>query len=185
MAAINYAKLHEQEHVFVLLPSPIPPSVIGALLKEAGGILHDDFVDFPRTDRVEPWQSGSISTVTLFTGDSDLEYHFDDPDADDSRSCDRLRLSHLMATVSAEAVERFLDLVAALEERTRGVIEHQGRQLSVDELRDRFSAYREDIAEELAEEPGSEFLAITIAESYPRPAAHNKPAMDKPDPAAS
>ena len=168
MPSIDFSRLHEREDVLILLPAPLRPSEVEQMLRRIGGVPHDDFVEFPRTDEIQVWQTATITTVSLYSSDRELNHYFDDPDHEDLPECDRLQLKFLMATVPSEIVASFLDLVEEVQQSSGGRIEHEGRQISSDELRCLFESYMEDLAEELAEVPGSEFLAITIAESYPR-----------------
>lgn len=169
MSGINLNNLHESESFSILLDSPSKLDAIYKILKSLGGVPYDDFIEFPRLDAVQSWQSSNIANVTLLSNETPLEYYYgDDEEEIDNFYCDQIQLQILMASVSDEAIDLFIKLVGFLQELTTGCITHREQQVNLDEVQPIFSKYRQDIALELDEKPGSKLLVITIAESYPR-----------------
>lgn len=165
---INLSKLHESESVTLLLSSPLHPKSIAQTLGAIGFEYCDDFCFLPRSDTAEQWQSSNIATVTFFQGDTEVNYYFDDVVADEPL-CDRLVFEYLFASLPPCFIKRFLDIIRESQLLLLGVLEHRGRHTDIQSLEVIFGTYLDEVGEELAEKPGSEFLARIISDFYPRP----------------
>lgn len=169
MSGINLSKLHECESVSLRLPHSVNPDGILQSLSKMGFKACDDFCFLPRKDKVPPWQGEHVTTVTFYLDDSEVHHDFDaDDDEEAAHLCNRLVFDFLFATHPPAIADDFLKCLRSVHAELGGTLEHHGRIFSADEVERSFALYREDIWNELAEVPGSEFLAQFIASSYPR-----------------
>ena len=168
MSGINLSKLHECESVSLRLPLSVSPEVILKSLSKLGFKACDDFCFLPRKDKATPWQSENVTTVTFYLDDSQVHHYFDADDEEKAANlCNHLVLDYLFATQPPAIADEFMQSLRSVHEALGGTLEHGGRTCSIDEIEKSFAHYREDIWNELAELPGSEFLAQLIASSYP------------------
>lgn len=170
MSGINLSKLHECESVSLRLPHSVSPEVILKSLSKLGFKACDDFCFLPRKDKTSPWQSENVTTVTFHLDDSGVHHYFDADDEEKkvARLCNHLVFDYLFATQPTAIADEFLKCLRSVHAALGGIIEHGGGSTSIDEIGQSFAHYHEDIWNELAEVPGSEFLAQFIASTYPR-----------------
>ena len=174
MNTIDYSKLHEKEEVVLSLADPIEVTSANSILTKLGGSNIDDFLTFDRSDAIQPWQAQSYATVTFAKNKEELGYHFDHPSQEEVPLCDKLIFTCLFSYIPKSQIREFLDLIRVTQDRFDAIITHKDNLVSHHSLVAIFESYFMDIKTELAEIPGNEFLAITIAESYPRKKMHNK-----------
>jgi hypothetical protein len=166
---INLDKLHEKEVVSLRLYQSQRVSALADSLASIGFTKSDDFCFFPRADRGPAWQSETVTTATFYLGDSELCQYLDEPEPDSTDSaCDEIRFDYLLASLPQPCIGVFISLLRSVQQLFGGRFSHLGEPLDIDTLETVFSRYVADIEQELAEDPGSEFLAIYISQSYPR-----------------
>ncbi|MFO1441008.1 MAG: hypothetical protein U1F81_22005 [Verrucomicrobiaceae bacterium] len=168
MSAIDLSKLHECESISLRLPHAVSPEVILKSLSKLGFKACDDFCFLPRKDKAKPWHSEHVTDVTFFLDDSEVHHYFDaDDDEEGELLCNHLVFDFLFAAQPPEIADEFLKSLHSVHSALGGTLEHGGRSCSIDEIRQSFALYQEDVWNELAEVPGSEFLVQFIASSYP------------------
>jgi len=128
----------------------------------------DDFCFLPRSDSPDQWQSSNIATISFFHGDTEVNYYFDDEDADEPL-CDRLVFEYLFAYLPSCFITQFLGIIRESQLLLHGVLEHRGCLTDIQSLERIFESYLDEVNEELAEKPGSELLARIISDFYPNP----------------
>ena len=169
-SGIKFDKLHEKEVVSLMLDPPRLVSSLANSLSSIGFRWMDDFCYLPRRDQGSIWQSETITTATFHAVGAELSQYVDEePEADSADlQCDEIRFDFLLASLPQACIQTFLSGLRHLQELIGGRLVHRGESVSIANLEVCFSSYVADIQQELAEEPGSEFLAIFISESYPR-----------------
>jgi hypothetical protein len=168
-SGINLDKLHEKEVVSLRLDQAQKVSSLTDSLASIGFRKSDDFCFFPRVDRGPAWQSDTVTTATFYLGDSELCQYLDEPEPDSTDSaCDEIRFDYLLASLPQPCIGVFLSLLRSVQRLVGGRFCHLGEPLDINTLETILSRYVADIEQELAEDPGSEFLAIYISQSYSR-----------------
>lgn len=169
-SGINFDKLHEKEVVSLMLDPPRPVSSLADTLSSIGFRRMDDFCYLPRRDQGSVWQSETVTTATFYAVGSELSQYVDEEPEDDSADLqsDEIRFDYLLASLPEACIQTFLSSLRHLQELIGGRLVHRDESVSMANLEACFLCYVEDIEQELAEAPGSEFLAIFISESYPR-----------------
>lgn len=167
---IDLSRLHEIERVSLRLPHPTLPTSVAHALQSLGFELCDDFCFLRRTDTPERHQTGTVTTAHFYSGEAEVSYYFDD-DSDLEPQCDTIVFDYLLASLPMRFIADFLSVVHRAQSLLGGSVEHRDTTADMTGLERAFADYVSDIQEELAEEPGSEFLSRIIHESYPR--THN------------
>ncbi len=163
-SGINFDKLHEKEVVSFRPHEPLRVSALADTLMSVGFRTMDDFCFFPRSDQRSAWQSDTVTTATFFFDGSELSQPLDEADS----LCDEIRFDYLLASLPPQCIEVFISLIRTIQDLVGGPLFHLGVITDINDLDRVFALYVTDIEQELAEEPGSEFLNVCIAQSYPR-----------------
>lgn len=157
----SYEYLHEVEEVELQANPARPVHELLPMFRSLGFTLHDDVVSLDRRGRVPPWQCDSIVEVEVRSGGEEV-YGFEDGE------WDAIRLRYLFATLPADLIDRFIDVVFAVSHALSLPVHYRGAEVDEASLRRLFAEVQADLAAETGEEPGSQSLAILIHSTYPR-----------------
>lgn len=157
---IRFERLHEIESVRFQSKEERPLSELTSCLLRLGFTRHDDVFSFDRADKIMPWQHGSICEVHAYSGEIEVY--------GDEGYWDAFELRYLFAFLPIGLVAYFENIVFQVCECLQIAPTVNGQLVGRRELRRILEVFAADLMDECGEEPGTEALAILIAESYPR-----------------
>lgn len=154
---IDLNKLHEKETFQLDFAERGGQEVIDFFVRH-GARLEDDFFCFYRTDTVRKWQTPSIWSADCWRSGIRV-YPSESP-------VDRITISTLFSATPYGLFHEVTNIIKALIETFNARLSHKGTPLRVGDV-DRLSIiWRDEIRDEVSEEPGQEGLAILIQEMF-------------------
>lgn len=148
---------HQIVSVFVELGKQYSSGEINRIMKEAGATLHYDVYGFERVEKGPVWQSESYIYVALFC---------DGNEVDAQESVDKIEFQYPMATIGAEYISKFTDIVVNLASEFNANILLNGIVIDKSALIAHCESLVTELMSEWGEEPGSETLRILIEQNY-------------------
>jgi len=159
MTGVDHSKLHEIETVSLVLGRRVAVKDLSQAFLERGFTEVDDFFTLSRTDACPAWQIDSIITAQFLLSSEQVDL---------DSSCDSIRFDYLLASLPSDFIPVFIGAIRGFAESFGGELRHRNERVYADRLLELFGSYVRDIDAEVAEQPGSELLAILIEQSYPR-----------------
>jgi hypothetical protein len=156
---MDYQLLHEIESLRLESASIRAFSDLARCLRSCGFVQHDDVFSLDRTDAVPPWQHFSIAEVRVLRADVEVY---------DEDGWDAVRLDYLFASLPLTLVDPFVAAAFSLSRCLNLAITYRGQLMNEQLALATFRGFADDLKRELYETPGSEELAIFIAQTYPR-----------------
>ena len=129
------------------------PGEINRIFKSIGATLHYDVYAFERNDQVPIWQSESYIYTTLMNQDAEV-------DAQESADC--VVLNYPLATIGAEYIVKFAEVVEKLSEEFESHPVLGSRSVDKSSLISHCEKLVTRLMQEWGEEPGSETLRMLI-----------------------
>ena len=152
---------HQSIRVTVHLPSGTRLRNLRSFLLSDGYKQSEDIFSSLRTDTVEVWQPESLVDVSVFNEEKEL--YFNPPYAD---TVTKVVLCYLLPWLPLELAESFISSAVRLSEHFDSPMQYLGRAVNASELREEINLLAKDLTQRV-DAPGSEFLAIAIAEDLP------------------
>lgn len=155
------SKFHEREDFSLRLPSVADRERVTSRLETLGFVVdyESDFAYLPRGIEDTPWQSSDVTQVEFFLEDAPSDY---------PERVDRLTFNYLLATLPEETISTFTDVVRSCMDQLGGQLTHRGRVIDPADLPTILKQYADELRDELADEPGSDFVARMVYEFMPR-----------------
>ncbi len=151
-----WGELHEEKEIIISLCKTIEAGKANRLFRELGAELHYDVYDFPAAS-YEGWQSESLLHVSLFCNGKEV-------DAQDNFN--GISLAFPFAVRPSSDQKKALNLISQVIAKFNGVATYQEQEYSVSLVQTDWDLCNDFLLKEWGEEPGSQSLAIMIAENY-------------------
>jgi hypothetical protein len=157
---IDYQKFHEIESVYFRPASSRAWRDLYRCLVSAGLTFDGDVFFRSRTGKIPPWQHRMTAEVHIYLDRAEVYGR--------GSTWDVLRIDYMFAYLPADCAENFIGIIELIGECLGLSPELNGAITNSDGLRASFDDFFDDLARELAEEPGTEALASFLACTYPR-----------------
>ena len=155
---MDFSSLHEIESVRLISHEPRPYSDLSDCLSRFGFARHDDVFSLDRTDAPLPWQhSAVIEARTLINGEEVYEDVWD-----------TVSLDYLFAFLPADYIDLYVETIFRVADCLELAPIFRDAPVDRIQLRAKLQSFVVELASEYGERPGSESLAVLIAETYPR-----------------
>ncbi len=155
------SKFHEREDFLVLLAFRTQRERVTTYLETLGFTIADesDFAYLERDVSNTPWQSSDVTQVDFFLQGQPSS----DPEAIDS-----LNFSYLLATLPESTIAIFATVLENFVIEFDGQIRHRGMPVNRQDISDILKRYTDELKAELADNPGTDFVARMVYEFSPR-----------------
>lgn len=156
-AEFNTNKFHEREDFLVQLVSPADRNRVAAHLEAADFVVdHEgDFAYLERDASNTPWQSSDVTQVDFLLSGRPSNH----PEPIDS-----FNFMYLLATLPEDTIPIFVSVVKNCMMEFDGQLRHRGMPLDQSQLTDILGQYVDDLRTELADQPGTDFVARMVYE---------------------
>ena len=155
----KYEYLHEVEDVWIVSEISKSCAELWSLLEDLGISLDEDVFTIDRFGKLPLWQSRSVVVVRVLEGEQEV-YEKD-------ARWNRLNMRYLLATLPANAVNFFVEKVAAVADKIGLPMLYRDRIVSKVDLRKELELCIEELRSIIGE-PGSKEVAAAIERTYPR-----------------
>lgn len=160
-AEFDKTRFHERKDVQLQLPSITERKRITDHLESLGCVVdyESDYAYLPRDTSGSPWQASDVTQVDFFLNREPAAY---------PSPVDRLNFIYLLATLPEGTIPLFVSTIQSCISEFGGELTLEGKHVAPEELLTIFRGYVAELRDELASDPGSDFVAKMLYEFKPR-----------------